>query len=250
MTPQPSEKILAKAQQWRTLVAQQGDTWTFDEARTHYQSIYADEPVPIAWLPDETNVAQSNMVQTHQALGISSYADFYDWSIDHKAQFWETALRRLGIKFEEPYAQILDDSLGPEEVRWLPGARLNIVESCFQAPADRLALVVSDEQQRERRWTYGELDTLTQRVAAGLVRVGLVPGDRILLYMPLSAEAVAAYLGIVRAGMVAVLVADSFSATELERRITLSEAKLVITVEAYHYNDKPLAVYERACEAG
>ena len=249
MAHQPSENILAKAQQWRTLVSQRSDTWTFEEAQTHYQALYADEPVPIAWLPDETNVAESNIVRTHQGLGITSYADFYDWSITHKAQFWETTIQRLGIKLHEPYSRVLDETSGPEDVRWLPGARLNSADRCFQAPADQLALVVSDEQQRERRWTYGELEALTQQVAAGLTQLGLAPGDRVLLYMPLSAEAVASYLGIIRAGMVAVLVADSFSATELERRLTMSEAKLVITVDAYQYNGKLLTVYERVKQA-
>ena len=249
MTDQPFEKTLAKAQQWRALVAQRGDSWTFTEAQAHYQSIYADEPVPIAWLPDETNVEQSNIVRTHQALRLSSYADFYDWSITHKAEFWETAIQRVGIVLQQPYTQVLDDTPGPEDAHWLPGAQLNIADSCFQAPANRLALVTSDEQQRERRWTYGELDGLVQQVAAGLTQLGLIPGDRILLYLPLSAEAVASYLGIIRAGMVAVLVADSFSATELERRITLSEAKLVVTVDAYEYNGKPLEVYKRVKQA-
>ena len=67
--------------------------------------------------------------------------------------------------------------------------------------------------------------------------------------MPLSAEAVAAYLGIIRGGMVAVLIADSFSAGELERRLTLADAKLLITVDAYAYNGKPLVVYDRVRQA-
>ena len=249
MTHQPTEKILTQAQQWRSLVAQRGDTWTFEEARTQYQSVYADEPVPIAWLPDETNVAQSNIAQTHQGLGIKSYADFYDWSVTHKEQFWETAIQRIGIAFQQPFTQVADHSSDPENVRWLPDARLNIANSCFQAPADQVALIVSDEQQQERRWTYGELETLTQRVASGLNQLGLVSGDRVLLYMPLSAEAVASYLGIIRAGMVAVLVADSFSANELKQRATLAEAKLMVTVSTYEYNGKPLAVYERVKQA-
>ena len=249
MAHPPSENILVKAQQWRALVAQSGRHWTFEEAQRHYQSIYADEPVPIAWLPDELTLAQANIVRTHQALGLLSYPAFYDWSIAHKAQFWETAIQALNIKFHQPYTQVLDEASGAEEARWLPGARLNIVESCFQALPDKLALVVSDEQQQERRWTYGELERLTQRVASGLLGLGLNPGDSILLYMPLSAEAVAAYLGVIRAGMVAVLVADSFSATELERRMAMAEAKLVVTVDAYWYNGKPLAVYNKVKQA-
>lgn len=244
-----SDKSLEKTQRWRDLVARMGSNWSFEEAQGHYRSVFTNEPLPIAWLPDEITLAEANIVRTHQALNLSFYEAFYHWSINYREQFWETAIRALGIRFQQPYTRVLNEASDPDDVCWLPDARLNIADSCFQAPSDQLALVVSDEQQRERRWTYGELEDLTRRVAAGLVRRGLAPGDRILLYMPLSAEAVATYLGTIRAGMVAVLVADSFSATELERRIALSEAKLVVTVDQYQYNGKSLVVYNKVKQA-
>ncbi len=241
--------IPEKAQRWRTLVQQHGSSWSWEEAQQQHRTIFADEAVPVAWWPDESTVAQANITQVQQALGLTSYADFYRWSVENKAAFWETAVNRLGIAFRQPYQQVLDRAAGAEDPRWLPGARLNIGESCFQAPSDKTALVVRDEAGNEQRWTYVELDSLTQRVASGLTALGLTPGDRVGLYMPLSAEAVAAYLGIIRAGMVAVLIADSFSAGELERRLALADAKLLITVAVYSYNNKPLVVYDRVKQA-
>ena len=220
-----------------------------EEAQQQHRNLFADEPMSVAWWPDESTVEQANVTQAQRALGLSSYAKFYHWSVENKAAFWETAINRLGIVFRKPYEQVLDLADGPEHPRWLPGARLNIVESCFRAPANKTALMASDEHGNERSWAYGELDSLTQRVASGLSALDLTFGDRVGLYMPLSAEAVAAYLGIIRAGMVAVLVADSFSAVELERRLTLAEAKLLITVDAYTYNGKPLVVYDRVKQA-
>ncbi len=241
--------IPEKAQQWRTLVQQHGSSWSWKEAQQQHGALFADEAVPVAWWPDQSTVEQANITQTQQALGLASYAEFYQWSVDNKADFWETAINRLGIAFHQPYEQVLDLSAGPENPLWLPGARLNVVESCFQAAADKTALVVNDEAGNEQRWTYGELDSLTQRVASGLTALGLAPGDRVGLYMPLSAQAVAAYLGIIRAGMVAVLIADSFSAGELERRLALADAQLLITVDTYSYNNKPLVVYDRVKQA-
>ncbi len=238
-----------QAQRWQALVQQQGSFWSWEEAQRHYRSIHANSPVPVAWWPDETTVEQANITQVQRALGLASYADFYQWSVENKADFWETAINRLGIAFRHPYQTVLDLADGPEHPRWLPGARLNIVESCFQAAADKTALVVRDEADNEQRWTYAELDSLTQRVASGLTTLGLAPGDRVGLYMPLSAEAAAAYLGIIRAGMVAVLIADSFSAGELERRLALADTKLLITVDTYSYNNKPLVVYDRVKQA-
>lgn len=238
-----------KAQRWQALVQQQGRSWTLAEAQQQHRSLFADAPVPVAWWPDESTLEQANITPVQRTLGLTSYDEFYRWSVDHRAEFWETAIKRLGISFRQPYQPVLDRAAGAENPRWLPGARLNIVESCFRAPTDQQALVVNDEAGNEQSWTYGELDALTQRVAAGLTALGLTPGDRVGLYLPLSAEAVAAYLGIIRAGMVAVLVADSFSALELERRLALADAKLLITVDAYAYNGKPLVVYDRVKQA-
>ncbi len=238
-----------KVRRWQALVQQHGSSWSLEEARQQHRTIFADSPVPVAWWPDETTVEQANITQLQRALGLTSYADFYQWSVENKADFWETAINRLGIVFRHPYQQVIDLADGPEHPRWLPGARLNIGESCFQAPSEKTALVVRDEAGNEQRWTYAELDSLTQRVASGLTALGLTPGDRVGLYMPLSAEAVAAYLGIIRAGMVAVLIADSFSAVELKRRLTLADAQLLITVDAYAYNGKPLVVYDRVKQA-
>jgi acetyl-CoA synthetase len=244
-----SSPLYDKVQQWRALVRQHGRSWSSQEAQRQHHALFANEAIPVSWWPDESTVERANVTQVQRALGLTSYADFYRWSVENKAAFWETAVNRLGITFHQPYQQVLDLADGPEHARWLPGARLNIVESCFRAPTSKTALVTRDEAGHEQRWTYGELDMLTQRVAAGLTDLGLVPGDRVGLYMPLSAEAVAAYLGIIRAGMVAVLIADSFSAGELERRLALADAKLLITVDAYAYNGKPLVVYDRVKQA-
>ncbi len=233
-----------KVAEWQHQVAQQRERWSFAEAQQQYQNTYADD-FPVAWQPDDATLSDTNIMRTAKAVGQTSYPDFYRWSVEHKAEFWEVVIRQLGVSFQRDYTHVLDETSSAENPHWLPGAQLNIAESCLQAPADKLALVVSDEHEQEQHWTYGELSALTQRVASGLTRLGRVPGDRILLYMPLSAEAVAAYLGIIRAGMVAVLVADSFSVSELTRRAEMSDAQLMITVDAYQYGGKPLRIYDK-----
>ena len=80
--------------------------------------------------------------------------------------------------------------------------------------------------------TYGELEQLSGRVAGGLAAAGVAEGEAVGVLLPMTVEAVAALLGILRAGCVAVLVAESFAPPEVDRRLRLGGARLVITQEA------------------
>ncbi len=128
---------------------------------------------------------------------------------------------------------------------------MNIVDSCFSAPAERPAVVTRKEGSTELAvTTYGQLEEQVNRVAKGLTDHGFSVGDRIALYMPMTLECVAAYLGIIRAGCCAVSIADSFSSEELGKRLELAGAKGLITVDTQTRCGKKLPMYSKAVEAG
>src|SRR5438309_1093646 len=84
---------------------------------------------------------------------------------------------------------------------------------------NKIALFHRSEKSYQRKiLTYGELHKLMNRIASGLVHSGFKPGDTIIIYMPFTIESIAAYLAIVKTGMVVVSVADSFSPAELKKR--------------------------------
>lgn len=239
------DKILQKAKAWQNLSDNVYDFLSFDQFKRIYDTLFEGEVLPIAWIPDQALLQESNIARVMKKINLPSYDAFYQWSVHHKKQFWKTAIDQLDIFFDKPYEKALNLEQGVENPIWLQGAQMNIVKSCFKAKPDKIALTVSDENNNIRKYTYQQLDSLSRRVASGLSASGLQPNDRIVLYLPLTLEAVAAYLGILRAGMTAVLVADSFSPQELKKRMELSQAKALITVDEYQYNGKQLAVYEK-----
>ncbi len=241
--------LTQKIQQWQLVATTARDALNFEQVWQSYQDVYGSEPRKIAWQPDEPTIQKSNLSDLMKRAGVKSYSELYEWSIQNRAAFWEIVVEQLNIQLRQPYQQIVDNSQGNEEVNWLVGAQLNIVESCFQAPADKPALTLADESGQTKTLTYGQLEVLVNRVASGLQNMGLKPGDAVALYMPLGEEAVAAYLGVVKAGMAAVLIADSFSAQELSSRLKIAKAKAIVTVDAYAYNQKMLNVYSRVKEA-
>jgi len=207
-------------------------------------------PLP-TWVPSTGRIEASNLAQLAATLGMASYDELHRWSVDHRAEFWAAVIDRLGIVFAEPPEKILDLGNGPADPRWLPGARLNITDSCFRPDDCVLAIVQGHEGGDEDVYvSFGELEALVNRVANGLRERGFRPGDRIALYMPMNIECVAAYLGIIRAGCAVVSIADSFAPQEVGRRLGIAAAAGIITVDVFSRGGRPIPLFDKVCEAG
>jgi hypothetical protein len=131
-----------------------------------------------AWVPGEAELEESNLARLIRDRGLGSYEELRAWASANRADFWEEMIGRLGIRLRTPPERVLDtSSAGVERARWLPGARLSIVESCLRAEPSSIALIHSTEGGALERMTVAELDDRSARVAAGLRALGLGPGD-------------------------------------------------------------------------
>ncbi len=227
----------------------------FAEQWARFNEIFADRDPslapPPAWQPDPQRIAESNLRGLMDDLGFDTYDDLHRWSISHRAGFWQRVVDDLGVVFKRPPTETLDLANGPARPRWLPGAFLNITDSCFQPAGCTLAVVVGREGTDELvTHTYGELEALVDRVANGLATHGFAPGDAVALYMPMTFECVAAYLGIIRAGCAVVSVADSFAPPEVRRRLEIARASAVVTVASFSRGGRSIPLYAKVREAG
>lgn len=205
-------------------------------------------PVP-AWAPDPSRVAESNIHQIMSEMNLQQYDEFYSWSIEKPADFCQLMIQRLGIIFDREPVAFLNFDRGLEEPGWLHGGRLNIVESCFQAPPDAAAIVYEKGDGELAKLSYGELQERVGQVANSLVARGVKPGDRVAIAMSMTAEAVAIYLGIISMGCSAVTVADSFSAREMRVRLELAKPVFVFCQDFQLRGGKCIPLYERVVEA-
>ncbi|WNZ27978.1 AMP-binding protein [Leptolyngbya sp. NK1-12] len=204
---------------------------------------------PPAWFPTREQIEATHIAALMRQLNFRSYPELHAWSVQNRAAFWSLIIERLGIRFRQPYTQLVDLSHGIESPDWLVDARLNIVESCFQAAEDAPAILAQSENQPLNRWTYGELKALANRVANGLIDLGMQPGDAVAIDLPMTAEAVAIYLGIIQVGGVVVSIADSFAAAEIATRLRIAKAKLVFTQDYIQRCGKLLPLYAKVIEA-
>jgi len=204
-------------------------------------------PLP-TWVPSRERIHASNIGQLMADRDIDTYDDLYRWSAEHRSDFWQAVIDRLGIVFRNEPESVMDLADGPTNPRWLPGARFNITDSCFNGDTERVAIIQGRERSANRRSiTYGELEILVNRFANGMAEHGFGPGSRIALYMPMTIECVAAYLGIIRAGCAVVSIADSFAAREVSRRLEIAEADGIVTVDELSRGGRSIPLYDKIC---
>ena len=165
---------------------------------------------------------------------MTRYAEFQRRSIDQRDAFW--AEQAQLIEWQTPPQQICDYS-NPPFARWFVGGTTNLchnaVDRHLKDRADQPALIfVSTETNEERVYTFRELHTEVQRMAASLQALGVQKGDRVLIYMPMIAEAAFAMLACTRIGAIHSVVFGGFASGSLASRIEDAEPKVVVSADA------------------
>jgi len=165
---------------------------------------------------------------------MSSYADFYRQSIDHRDDFWAEQARL--IDWQTPPQQVCDYS-NPPFARWFVGGTTNLchnaVDRHLKDRANQSALVaISTETGNERSYSFSELHAEVQRMAASLLSLGVKKGDRVLIYMPMIAEAAFAMLACARIGALHSVVFGGFASGSLASRIEDAEPVAIVSADA------------------
>ncbi len=163
----------------------------------------------------------------------TSYTDFYNRSIEDREGFWGEEAKR--IEWQTPPQQVCDYS-NPPFARWFAGGTTNLchnaVDRHLKDRADQPAIIaISTETNTEKAYSFAELHLEVQRMAAALQELGVEKGDRVLIYMPMIAEAAFAMLACVRIGAIHSVVFGGFAAGALASRIEDSAPKVIVSSE-------------------
>lgn len=202
---------------------------------------------PAAWYPSQAEIASANVTGFAKSVGQGDYQSLRSWAEENRAAYWQAVINSLDVDFVTSPSNILQQT-SATITDWLPGAEFNVVDSCFQAPTDKIAIITRNENNDTSATTYGELQSLVNRVANGLLDAGFRAGDRIGMMLPMTAESVAAYLGTIKAGCVAVSIAESFAPKEIAIRMQLANAKAIFLTDVIHRAGKQLPCYAKFVE--
>ena len=161
-----------------------------------------------------------------------NYARTYqDWKADPEA-FWQAAAQ--AIDWVKPADQVFDDGAGVYG-RWFVGAECNTCFNCVdrhvEAGRGEQAAIIYDSPVTGQTITYSYADLLKEisATAAGLVKLGVKKGDRVIIYMPMIPQAAFAMLACARIGAIHSVVFGGFAAKELATRIDDAKPKAILS---------------------
>ncbi|WP_456436267.1 acetate--CoA ligase [Thermovibrio ammonificans] len=163
---------------------------------------------------------------------VKDYEAEYKRFLENPEKFWEEVAQQL-IWFKK-WEKVLEWNY--PYAKWFVGGKTNITVNALDrhvkgGKRNKVAFFWEDELGNEKVVTYGELYRLVNKLANALKRAGIKKGDRVVIYMPLVIEQVAAMLACARIGAIHSVVYAGFSASALRHRIEDAEAKMVITAD-------------------
>ena len=198
----------------------------------------------LLWEPSAAFRASANLtdyeawLERERGLRFADYAALWRWSVDDLEAFWTSIVDYYEIPLRGDRSRVLGDPTMPGAV-WFEGVEINYAEAVFRhASAERPALVYQSERHPLRSVAWAELEVSVAAVAAGLRRLGVGRGDRVVAILPNIAEAVVAFLATASLGAIWACCSPDFGTRSLVDRFVQVEPKVLIAVDGYTYGGK------------
>jgi acetoacetyl-CoA synthetase len=192
------------------------------------------------WAPSPERVERANMtrylrwLRDRRGLRFASYDELWRWSVDDLDGFWTSVWEFFEVGGPVPSPALAERRM--PGARWFPGVTLNHAELSLRRHDDHPALLFGDEGGRLGTVSYAELGRRVGTAAAGLRRLGVAKGDRVVAYLPNVPETVVAMLATASIGAVWSSCAPEFGVSSVVDRFAQIEPKVLVAVDGYRYN--------------
>jgi acetyl-CoA synthetase len=202
------------------------------------------------YLPSEATVAAAAV------SGMAAYEALCKQADEDYEGFWAGHARRL-LSWKQPFTKVLNEENSPF-FKWFEDGTLNASYNCLdrnveRGLGDKTAIIFEADGGEVTRVSYSELLAKTCQMANGLKSLGIGKGDRVIIYIAMSIDGVAAMQACARIGATHSVVFGGFSAQSLRDRIEDTGAKAVITADCQVRGGKKLplkAIVDEALTLG
>jgi acetyl-CoA synthetase len=197
-----------------------------------------DQRGVVTWRPEPHHVERSRLLQLCRTTGNATPNELRAWAASDIGRYWDTVVRDLDLHWHRPYREALDLSQGNPWPEWFVGGGFNYVENALDRHAGgrkptEEALVWEDEDGHSRRFSWQELRTAVDSLAHGLAALGVSPGDRIGIFLPMIPETVIAVLACGKVGAVYIPLFSGFGEDAVASRLNDCDATVLITADAF-----------------
>jgi acetoacetyl-CoA synthetase len=168
-----------------------------------------------------------------------TYGELWRWSVNDLEGFWGSIWDFYAIRTHAPYERVLGAHSMPG-AQWFPGARLNYAEHLLGGDddGDRVAVLARSQTRPPLELTIGELREQVARARAGLQRLGVGAGDRVVAYLPNIPETLVAFIATASLGAIWAACAPEFGTRSVVDRFAQIEPRVLLTVGGYGFRDR------------
>ncbi len=196
------------------------------------------------WQPSAEMIQRSRMAEymrwlrDERDLEFTDYGSLWQWSVGNIDQFWGSIWDFFEVISDAGYETVLASREMPG-AEWFTETRLNYAEHIFRDRNPReTAILHSSEIRGLAELNWGELEEQVAAVAAGLIGLGVVPGDRVVAYIPNIPEAIVAFLAAASIGATWSSCSPDFGAASVTDRFAQVEPKVLFAVDGYRYGGR------------
>jgi len=198
------------------------------------------------WQPSSAHIENANLTAFMAFLAQemegppTSFDALRRWSVDHLEAFWSTFWRFADIRASQPWDHVLTNGDRMPGATWFDGARLNFAENLLRHRDNHPAIIAWTEDRQRRVMSYAELYKAVAKFATALKKDGIGVGDRVAAVMPHTIETIVAMLATTSIGAIWSSCSPDFGVQGLKDRFGQINAKVLITIDGYRYNGKPI----------
>ncbi len=206
------------------------------------------------WQPSAERIKNSNLsslmaqLKEKKGLEFATYDELHKWSVDERADFWESVWEYGGIISSKGYDEVMVDGDKMPGAKWFTGARLNFAENLLRFRDEKEAMVFKGENQEAIRITYADLYNQVAKLAKSLREAGIKSGDRVAGFVPNMIETVVAMLAATSIGAIWSSCSPDFGIKGVLDRFGQIEPRILFTANGYSYNGKEFSSLEKIGE--
>jgi acetoacetyl-CoA synthetase len=186
-------------------------------------------------------------LRRERGLAFDTYGELHSWSVEDLEGFWSAVAEFYAVRFSTPPQRVLGRRAMPG-AEWFPGATLNYAEHAVGGPDDEVAVLGYSQTRQRVELTWEQLRDQVARARAGLARLGVGRGDRVVAYLPNIPEALVAFLATASLGAIWASCAPEFGPRSVVDRFGQVEPTVLLAVAGYGYGSKEIDRREQVAE--